>query len=283
MNRERSFFEKCSKNKLVVFGACIITFFVLIGLFAPLVAPYHPNQHNVTNKLASPSLSHWMGTDEYGRDVLSRILYGGRISISVGFIAVGISLFIGIVLGALAGYFGGWVDQLIMRVVDVVLCFPTIFLILILITFLGPSIINIMIVIGITSWTGLCRIVRAEFLSLKQREYVKAAVAIGNKNRTIIFKHILPNSLAPVYVTATFSIAGAILLESSLSFLGFGVQPPTATWGNILTSGKDYIHNAWWLMFFPGLMITLTVLGYALLGDGLRDVLDTRLSGGNDV
>lgn len=275
-----SFWKKCYQNKLLIIGAGIITFFLLLALSAPLLAPYHPNEQNISNKLQAPSWQHWMGTDEYGRDVFSRILVGARISISVGLVAVGISLVIGIVLGALAGYFGGWVDQIIMRIVDVVLCFPTIFLILILIVYLGPSIFNIMVIIGVTSWTSLCRLVRAEFLSLKQREYVDAAKVVGHKNGTIIFKHILPNALAPVYVTATFSIAGAILLESSLSFLGLGVQPPTATWGNILTAGKDYIHHAWWLMFYPGLMITLTVLGYALLGDGLRDTLDPRLSGG---
>jgi peptide/nickel transport system permease protein len=271
------------KNKLVIIGTVIISVFILLAVLAPLLAPYQPNAQNIEQKLESPSWKHWMGTDEYGRDVFSRIIYGSRISISIGFVAVGISLLIGILLGAISGYFGGWVDQVIMRLVDVFLCIPTIYLILILVTLLGPNIINVMIVIGVTSWPGLCRMVRAEFLSLKQRDYVSAAQAIGNSNKRIIFRHILPNALAPVYVTATFAIAGAILMESGLSFLGFGVQPPTATWGNILTAGKDYIHSAWWLMFFPGVMITCTVLGYALLGDGLRDVLDPRLSGGENV
>ena len=232
-------------------------------------------------RLAPPSSAHPLGTDSYGRDVLSRMLHGGRISLSVGLVAVGIAVAIGVVLGALAGYFGGWVDQVIMRGVDIVLCIPTLFLILMLVVFLGPSLLNIMVIIGLTSWTELARLVRAEFLTLKSRDYVLAARALGAGDGRIMFRHILPNAMAPIFVSATFGVAGAILLESGLSFLGLGVQPPVPSWGNILTAGKNFITYAWWLTLFPGLAIFVTVLGYNLLGDGLRDLLDPRLTGGD--
>ncbi|MCD4812587.1 ABC transporter permease [bacterium] len=278
---KNTFWKKFLKKRLAVIGAGIVALLVLMSLAAPFLSPYAPDQQDLTMRLKPPSMTHVLGTDEYGRDVFSRMLYGGRISLSVGLVAVGISLLIGVILGAVAGYFGGWVDQLIMRTVDIVLCIPTLFLILMLIVFLGPNLLNIMIIIGLTSWTELSRLVRAEFLSLRQRDYIQAARAIGVRDKRIIFGHILPNALAPVFVSATFGIAGAILLESGLSFLGLGVQPPTPSWGNILTSGKDYITHAWWLTLSPGIAIFLTVLGYNLLGDSLRDILDPRLSGSN--
>jgi peptide/nickel transport system permease protein len=196
-------------------------------------------------------------------------------------VAVLLSLVIGVTVGAIAGYFGGWVDTLIMRLVEIVMCFPRIFLILMLIAFLGPNILIVMAVIGFTGWTGLARLVRAEFLSLKERDYVQAARALGAGNRRIIFKHILPNALSPVYVSAVLGVGGAILIESSLSFLGLGVQIPTPSWGNILTSGMNYIESAWWLMLFPGLAILVTVLSYNIVGEALRDLLDPRLKGFN--
>jgi peptide/nickel transport system permease protein len=205
------------------------------------------------------------------------MIYGARISLKVGFIAVGIATFIGIFFGALAGYYGGWVEATIMRFVDLMLCFPAFFLILAVIAILEPSIWNIMIVIGVTGWMGVARLVRAEFLSLRRRDYVMAARALGASDARIIFGHILPNSLAPVLVSATLGVAGAILTESALSFLGIGVQPPTPSWGNILTEGKDNISIAWWLSLYPGLAILVTVLGYNLLGEGIRDSLDPRL------
>jgi len=266
-------------HKLAVAGAMIVAGLIIASLAAPWIVRYPPEQQNLAIKLQPPSASHWLGTDEYGRDLFSRMLYGGRISLSVGFVAVTISVAIGILLGALAGYFGGVTDHIIMRLVDIVLCIPTLFLILMLVVFLGPNLLNIMVIIGLTSWTELARLVRAEFLSLKQRDYILAARAIGARDGRIIFRHILPNALAPVFVSATFGVAGAILLESGLSFIGLGVQPPAASWGNILTSGKDYITQAWWLTLAPGAAIFLTVLGYNLLGDGLRDLLDPRLSG----
>ncbi len=271
--------RKFLRKRLAVLGAGMVLFLVLLSLGAPVITSYQPYAQNLETRLTPPNPQHWFGTDEFGRDVFARMLYGGRVSLSVGLVAVAISLAIGLFLGALAGYFGGWVDQVIMRTVDIVLCIPTLFLILMLITFIGPNLLNIMIVIGLTSWTELSRLVRAEFLTLRRRDYVSAAVALGVPDLRIIFRHILPNALAPVFISATFGVAGAILLESGLSFLGLGVQPPVPSWGNILTAGKDYITQAWWLTLFPGLAIFLTVLGYNLLGDGLRDLLDPRLSG----
>jgi peptide/nickel transport system permease protein len=275
----RSFWLKFKQKRLAVLGAILVAGLLGLCLLAPLFTHAGPDVQDLTLRLHAPSASHWLGTDEFGRDVWARMLYGGRISLSVGLVAVAISLVIGIILGAIAGYFGGWVDQVIMRTVDIVLCIPTLFLILMLVVFIGPNLFNIMVIIGLTSWTDLSRLVRAEFLTLKTRDYILAAQSLGAKNPRIIFKHILPNALAPVFVSATFGVAGAILLESGLSFLGLGVQPPTPSWGNILTAGKDYITQAWWLTLFPGLAIFVTVLGYNLLGDGLRDILDPRLSG----
>jgi peptide/nickel transport system permease protein len=217
-----------------------------------------------------------MGTDGLGRDVLSRMLHGGRISLLVGLVAVGISTAIGILLGAVAGYYRGWVDTFIMRLVDAMLSIPSFFLILAVIAFLTPSIVNVMIVIGLTSWMGVTRLVRAEFLSLYGREFVMASRTLGAKDARLIFTHLLPNSLTPIIVSSVLGVAGAVLMESGLSFLGLGVQAPQASWGNILSDGKDYIQFAWWLSLFPGLAILITVLGYNLLGEGLRDALDPR-------
>jgi peptide/nickel transport system permease protein len=229
--------------------------------------------------LEPPSGAHPLGTDDLGRDVLARMLHGARISLSVGFVAESIAIGIGLVIGLLAGYYGGKVDSLLMRFVDIMLCFPTFFLILAVIAFIGPSIWNIMFIIGVTGWMGVARLVRAETLSLKERDFVAAARAQGAGTARILFRHILPNTLAPVLVAATLGVAGAILVESGLSFLGIGVQPPTPSWGNILTAGKDNIEFAWWLSLFPGLAIFLTVLGYNLLGEGIRDAVDPRLKG----
>jgi len=264
---------------MAVGGLALIGVIFLIAGFASFVAPYDPGKTEVSVKLKSPSLLHYLGTDQLGRDVFSRMLYGSRISLSVGFVAVGISIFIGVLVGAIAGYYGGWVDSILMRFVDTMLCFPSFFLILTIVALLGPQIFNIMVVIGITSWMGTARFVRAEFLSLRERDYVQAAHVLGVKDHRIIFRHILPNALAPVFVSATLKVASAILIEAGLSFLGFGVQPPKPSWGNILTEGRMYIFDAWWLTIFPGLAILLTVLSFNLLGEGLRDALDPRLRG----
>lgn len=262
---------------MAVAGCLVVLALFAVSLSAPWIAPYDPNAIDLTQVLTGPSAAHPFGTDQLGRDVLSRMIWGARISLKVGFIATGIAILIGAILGAISGYYGRWVDAVIMRFVDVMLCFPTFFLILAVIAILEPSIWNIMIVIGLTSWTGITRLVRADFISLKERDFVLAARVIGASNLRIIFVHILPNAMASILVAATLGVAGAILTESALSFLGIGVQPPTPSWGNILTAGKDNIDIAWWLSFYPGLAILITVLGYNLLGEGIRDSLDPRL------
>jgi peptide/nickel transport system permease protein len=272
----KSLFLMVLSNPLSKAGFIIIVAVFLLAMFAPLIAPYDPDDINVKAILLAPSGQHWMGTDGLGRDVLSRMLHGGRISLLVGLVAVGISTAIGILLGAVAGYYRGWVDTFIMRLVDVMLSIPSFFLILAVIAFLTPSIVNVMIVIGLTSWMGVTRLVRAEFLSLYGREFVMASRTLGAKDARLIFTHLLPNSLTPIIVSSVLGVAGAVLMESGLSFLGLGVQAPQASWGNILSDGKDYIQFAWWLSLFPGLAILITVLGYNLLGEGLRDALDPR-------
>ena len=272
-----NFWEMFYKNKLAMTGCGIVLLLFVVSLLAPVIAPYDPGAIDLKNVLAPPSGQHWFGTDQLGRDVLSRMIWGARISLKVGFVATGVAIIIGTMLGAVSGYYGGWIDATIMRFVDVMLCFPTFFLILAVIAFLEPSIWNIMIVIGLTGWMGVTRLVRADFISLRERDFVQAARAIGANDTRIIFMHILPNALASILVAATLGIAGAILTESALSFLGIGVQPPTPSWGNILTAGKDNIDIAWWLSLYPGLAILITVVGYNLLGEGIRDASDPRL------
>jgi peptide/nickel transport system permease protein len=271
------FWKRFKKNRLAVAGGVIVLALFIIAVFAPLLSPYNPNDIDRTQILEPPSFKHPLGTDDLGRDILSRMIWGARISLSVGFVAVGIATVIGMILGAISGYYGSWTERIVMRFIDIMLSIPTFFLILAVIAFIGPSIWNIMIIIGLTSWMGVARLVRAEFLSLKEREYVLAAKAVGSSDIRIIFRHIMLNSMAPVLVSAVLGVAGAVLVESALSFLGIGVQPPTPSWGNILTLGKDNIQIAWWLSVFPGLAILITVLGYNLLGEGIRDSIDPRL------
>jgi peptide/nickel transport system permease protein len=271
------FWGRFRRNGLAVAGGVIVFLLSLVAVLAPLISPYQPDDIDRRHILEPPGTDHLFGTDDLGRDVLSRMIWGARISLSVGFVAVGISIIIGIASGALAGYYGGWAETIIMRFIDIMLSVPTFFLILAVIAFIGSSIWNIMVIIGLTSWMGVARLVRAEFLSLKEREFVLAAKASGAGDFRIIFRHILINSMAPVLVSAVLGIAGAVLIESALSFLGIGIQPPTPSWGNILTLGKDNIEIAWWLSVFPGLAILVTVLGYNLLGEGIRDSIDPRL------
>ena len=271
------FAQSFAGNKLAMGGFAIVLILFVVSLLAPWISPYEPTAIDLRNVLAAPSWQHPLGTDQLGRDILSRMIWGSRISLKVGFVSTGIAIIIGALLGAVAGYFGRRVDALIMRIVDIMLCFPTFFLILAVIAFLEPSIWNIMLIIGLTNWMGITRLVRADFITLKERDFVKAARVIGAGNWRIIFIHILPNAMASLLVAATFGVAGAILTESALSFLGIGVQPPTPSWGNILTDGKDNIDIAWWLSLYPGLAILVTVLGYNLLGEGIRDSLDPRL------
>lgn len=275
----RDFLRRLARNRLAVAGGIVVACLFVVAAHPGAFTRHDPNRIDILRILSPPSADHPLGTDELGRDVLSRMLHGARISMEVGFVATGIATGIGLVIGLLAGFYGRWVDAVLMRFVDVMLCFPSFFLILAVIAFLGPSILNIMAVIGFTSWMGAARLVRAETLSLKERDFVAAARAQGAGNLRIIFRHILPNSLAPILVWATLGVAGAILVESSLSFLGIGVQPPTPSWGNMLTAGKDNIEFAWWLSVYPGLAILVTVLGYYLLGEGIQDAADPRLKG----
>ncbi|MGE5246766.1 MAG: ABC transporter permease [Verrucomicrobiota bacterium] len=273
------FLRRLLRNRLAVAGGLVILFFFLVSAVPSLFASRDPDRIDVTSILQPPSAAHPMGTDDLGRDVLARVAYGARVSLKVGFVAVGIATSIGLVIGLLSGFYGGRVDAVLMRFVDIMLCFPTFFLILAVIAFLSPSIVNIMVVIGLTGWLGVARLVRAEALSLRERDFVAAARAQGAGTARIMFRHILPNAMAPILVAATLGVAGAILTESALSFLGIGVQPPTPSWGNILTTGKNYIAFAWWLSLFPGLAILVTVLAYNLLGEGIRDAVDPRLRG----
>ena len=271
------FWSRFFRDRLAVAGLVIVLSFFALSILTPVIAPYDPSAIDVDSILLPPSAQHLFGTDDLGRDVFTRMLYGAGISLKVGFVAVGIATIIGVLLGSIAGYYGGVIDLIIMRFVDIMLCFPSFFLILAVIAFLEPGIFNIMAVIGLTSWMGITRLVRAEFLSLKERDFVLAVKAMGAKSPRIIFLHILPNAMAPVLVAATLGIASAVLVESALSFLGIGVQPPTPSWGNILTLGQSTLGVAWWLSIFPGMAILITVLGYNLLGEGIRDAIDPRL------
>jgi len=270
------FWPRLRRNRMAMTGLIVVLLLFAVSLMAPFLTPYDPSAINAWDVLQAPSWKHWFGTDELGRDVLTRVLFGARISLKVGFVAVGIAVLLGTLVGLVAGYYGGWVDSLLMRCVDIMLCFPSFFLILAVIAFLNPSIWIIMAVIGLTGWMGVARLVRAEVLAIREMDYIMAARCIGCSDLRIILRHILPNALSPVLVAATLGVAGAILTESALSFLGIGVQPPTPSWGNILTSGKDYIEFAWWLSLFPGKAILITVLAYNLLGEGIRDALDPR-------
>jgi peptide/nickel transport system permease protein len=244
------------------------------ALFPPV--PYGPDEQSLYEGLRPPSAKHPFGTDALGSDVLSRMIHGTGVALQIGFVSMGIAALIGILLGALAGYYGRWTDIVISRLIEVMMCFPTIFLILTIIAYLRPSLYNVMAAIGLTQWTGIARYTRGEFLRLKEEDFAEAARAIGAKDRRIIFRHILPNSLAPVLVNISFGIASAILIEAGLSFLGFGPPPPAATWGQILATAWTYVGKSWWLTIFPGMAIFFSVMAYNLVGDGLRDALDPR-------
>ncbi len=260
------------KNKAAVAALTILFLMVLAAVLAPFIAPYDPRELGVT-ALQAPSFSHYFGTDDFGRDIFSRALFGARISLSVGVVAVSISVLVGFFFGMISGYFGGFIEAFIMRFVDVMLSFPSIFLILAVQTMLTPNIYNVMAVIGLTSWMGVSRLVRAEVLSVKERPYIEAARAIGASGPRIMLRHILPNVTAPVIVAGTLGMAGAILTESALSFLGLGVQPPLSSWGNMLQDSQAYLRDAPWMSLIPGLLILITVLCIYLVGEGLREEL----------
>ena len=269
--------RRLKKNKLAMIGLGIIIFLIIIAIFAPLVSPYNPIGRVKEESSLSPSMAHLFGTDLLGRDIFSRVIYGSRISLEVGVVAVGISVTIGLFFGAIAGYFGNVPDVLIMRVADIFFAFPYILGAIAIMTILGPGIMNIFIAIGILGWASFARIFRGSILSIKNKEYIEAARALGASNFRIIIKHIFPNAFAPIIVYATMNVGSAILVEAALSFLGLGVQPPTPAWGKMLSESLNYIDIAPWMMLFPGIAIVITVLGFVLLGDGLRDAFDPRL------
>jgi peptide/nickel transport system permease protein len=265
------------RNRVAMSGLAILVIMSLLAVLAPAIAPYDPDAVDILHQLEAPSQAHILGTDLYGRDIFSRILYGGRITLVVGLIAVGIAASIGIVLGLIAGFYGGALDSIIMRLVDVLLAFPRILLALSIVGMLGPGLLNVMVAVGIAGIPGYARLVRGSVLSAKENVYVEAARVVGCPDHIILRRHLLPNIIGPVIVLATLDVAAAILSASSLSFLGLGVQPPTAEWGAMLNEGRQYLRTAPWITLFPGLAIMISVLSINMLGDGLRDALDPRM------
>jgi peptide/nickel transport system permease protein len=275
--------RRLARRRTALFGAAVVLAVMLAAAFAPLVSPFDPLEQDIGQRLKEPGWQdaqgrvHALGTDHLGRDILSRVVFGSRIALVVGLAAVLISGVLGMAIGLIAGYFGGRVDDFLMRLADIQLAFPFILLAIAVIGVLGPSLRNIIVVIGVSSWVVYARVVRGEVLSIREREYVQAAIALGSQHGRVLWQHVLPNTFTPWLVVATLDMARVIVIESALSFLGLGVQPPTPTWGGMLADGRVYLSTAWWLATFPGLAILITVLGINLFGDGLRDTLDPRL------
>lgn len=267
------------KNRMAMMGLGVMVFLYLVTLLTPLIAPFDPSSQGdiVATRYLGPSLVNLMGTDRFGRDIFTRVLYGAQISLSIGFIAMGIGVTVGTLVGAIGGYFGGMADAILMRFTDMMLAFPRLILLIVIIAMFEPSIFMVVAVLGLTGWMGIARIVRSEVLSIREREFVQAARALGMSDVRIVLRHVIPNSLAPVIVFATLLIGNTILVEAGLSFLGLGVQAPTPSWGNMISEGRDALLTAWWIATFPGLAIVFTVVAFNLLGDGLRDALDPRL------
>jgi peptide/nickel transport system permease protein len=272
--------RKYMKNKLAVVSAIVLFMIISAAIFAPWLAPYDPSQQHLLEALSPPGKKFLLGTDDLGRDTLSRLLYGAQVSLLVGFTSIAGSIFIGTVVGAVAGYFGGMIDAILMRFVDVIISFPSLFLLITLVTIFEPSLLTLIIVFALFGWTGTARLVRGEFLSLRSREFVLAAKTMGIRSWRIIFSHILPNAMGPIVVSATLGIGGVILAETSLSYLGLGIQPPKPSWGNMLQSAQSLkiMIEAWWFTLFPGFMILITVLAFNFVGDGLRDAFDPKIN-----
>lgn len=278
IDRVKTIIKRLYQHKLAVIGGIIITSTIFVAILAPIIAPYSPDNQSLVNTLAAPSMKHVLGTDAFGRDILSRIIFGARVSIQIAVTAVGVALGVGILLGAVAGYYGGWVDTIVQTAVDVTWSFPAILVGLALAAMLEPSLTNIMVAVGLVYWGQYARLVRGEILSLREQDFIKAAHAIGASDRRIIIRHLLPNAVMPAFVLATLMMGNAIAIEASLSFLGLGAQPPTPSWGVMLSAGRDYMRSAWWISTFPGLAIVLFILGFNLFGEGLRDALDPKLN-----
>ncbi|MCX7721007.1 MAG: ABC transporter permease [Dictyoglomus thermophilum] len=269
--------KRLSKNKLALLGLGIVIFFVIVALSAQYISPYPWNEVDLSRALQSPSWEHPLGTDEFGRDILSRIIYGTKISLQFAFFAQLISISLGTVLGLIAGFYGGWIDDLIMRIVEILFAFPFLLFVIAVVSTLGTGIQNLYIAVAIIGWAGVSRIVRGQVLSLRERDFIASAQAIGASTWRILFKHILPNALSPVIIEATLGMGGMIMLEAGLSFLGLGVQAPTPSLGSMVQAGLAYLRSCWWYPVAPGLVIMIIVFGFNLLGDGLRDALDPRL------
>ena len=271
--------ERFRRHRLALAGGCVVALLLASALFAPLLAPQDPTLLDTALRFRPP-FTDWhfpLGTDELGRDTLSRLLWGGRVSLTVGLVAMVTTVMTGALIGITAGFIGGFVDTLLMRFVDTMLCFPQVFLLLVVAAFVPPTLLSISLIIGLTSWMEVSRIVRAEILHLKEQDFVAAARALGASRARIMFRELLPNAAAPILVAATLKVASAVLMESYISYLGYGVQPPLASWGNMLTNAQGYFDTVPWLAILPGVAITLTVMGFNFLGDGLRDALDPRL------
>ncbi len=273
----RDAWRRLRSNKLAMLGLSIVIIMILVAIFAPLISPYGPNERDKDSSLLAPSRNHLFGTDLLGRDIFSRVIYGSRISMTVGVVAVGVSLLIGLFFGALSGFFGNIADAVIMRFADIFFAFPYILGAIAIMTILGPGLLNIFIAIGVLGWSSVARLFRGSILSIKEKEYVEASRALGASNYRLVIKHIFPNASAAIIVYATMNVGTAIVVEAALSFLGLGIQPPTPSWGKMLSESLNYINTSPWMMYFSGLAIVITVLGFVLLGDGLRDAFDPRL------
>ena len=276
-SQAKEIWRRFIKNKLALGGLIIVVFLFSVALFADIIAPYGMDEQNLANAKQPPSAEHIMGTDNFGRDIFSRIVYGSRVSLLVGFISVGIGVAVGGSLGAIAGFFGGKADNLIMRTLDMMMAIPSMILAIAICSALGPGLANTMIAVGFSTIPNYARIVRSSVMTVKQQEYVEAATAVGSSNLRIIMRHIIPNSMAPLIVQASLGVAQAVLTAASMSFIGLGVQPPEAEWGNMLSAGRTFIRNQPHMVIFPGIAIMLTIFSLNLLGDGLRDALDPRL------
>ncbi len=269
--------KRLVKNRLALVGLSIVLIIIFIAIFANYIAPYDPLKVDLSKYLLPPSREHLLGTDEFGRDILSRIIFGARVSLQIGFFAQVISISLGTVLGLLAGFYGGWVDDVIMRIVEILFAFPFLLFVIAVVAVFGPGIQNLYLAVALIGWAGVSRIVRGQVLSLRERDFVASARAVGAGTLRILFKHILPNALSPIIIEATLGMGGMIMLEAGLSFLGLGVQAPTPSWGSMVQAGLAYMRSAWWYPVFPGIVIMIVVFGFNLLGDGLRDALDPRL------
>lgn len=273
----RDAWNRLKKNKMAIGSFIVLVLIALVAIFAPLIAPYDPYTQDLSRINEPPSADHWFGTDDVGRDLFSRVVYGTRISMLVGVVCEAICVPIGVILGALAGYFGGWVDAVVSRIIEIFSSFPTILFAIAVMFILGPGIMNVFIAIGIIGWTGLARMIRGQIMQLKEKEFIEAARASGASNMKIIFRHLIPNCLSTIIVVITLDIPGDIMLESTLSFVGLGVQPPDPSWGSMISEGRKFIRQNVWYSFFPGLAIMLVVLAFNTLGDGVRDALDPKL------